>query len=441
VLTYNGSTWSAPHLVDHDLYLKSISCVASGFCAAVDEGGNALTYEHGAWSSPVAIDSGKAPFSVSCASSTFCMAVDSDGNALKFNGTSWSSATPLDPSWLIQSVSCPTSHFCVAVDQDSKVFTYNGTRWSAGSVIETGGNYAIAVSCVSASYCLAVDTGGNSLTYNGRSWSTPQPYDTPNEPWAVSCPSENFCAAVDYSGNASVDDAGRWTNTFLGGGPMVSVSCAAVDSCVAISKAGYAFTEGLPATTTSLTFSTSSASYGDEGAEALRVAVSAGSGTPSGFVGVRAGAAPVCTIALAAGRGSCRLSATGLTAGEDALTASYSGSTQFAGSSVTETLRIARASTKVDLTLSKTRVAYGHEQAEKLRVTVTPAHAGRPTGRVVVKAGHVRICTITLVAGKGSCTLSATKLNVGTHSLLAGYQQSRDFDASASARHTLKVVT
>jgi hypothetical protein len=82
-LTWNGSSWSAPVLIDPIGYLASVSCPSSSFCVAVDWDGNALTWNGSSWSAPVSIDPNGGGFnSVSCASSSFCVAVDSYGNAV-----------------------------------------------------------------------------------------------------------------------------------------------------------------------------------------------------------------------------------------------------------------------------------------------------------------------------------------------------------------------
>ena len=55
-------------------------------------------------------------------------------------------------------------------------------------------------------------------------------------------------------------------------------------------------------------------------------------GTPAAKVTVKAGKAAVCVITLASGKGSCKLTATRLRVGGHALTAAYSGSTDFTSS-------------------------------------------------------------------------------------------------------------
>ena len=69
-----------------------VSCPASNFCAAVDGGdGNVITFNGSTWSAPVNIDSQAAKsvsgpvliflMSVSCPAAMFCVAGDSIGNA------------------------------------------------------------------------------------------------------------------------------------------------------------------------------------------------------------------------------------------------------------------------------------------------------------------------------------------------------------------------
>jgi len=51
------------------------------------------------------------------------------------------------------------------------------------------------------------------------------------------------------------------------------------------------------------------------------------------------------------------------------------------------------------------------------------------------------LCTIELSSGKGSCKLSAKKLNAGTYEVLATYAGSANFYGSASAKETFTVAT
>lgn len=97
-------------------------------------------------------------------------------------------------------------------------------------------------------------------------------------------------------------------------------------------------------------------------------------------------------------------------------------------------------STKTSLGLSAGTVKYGHEQAEHLTVSVTPADAGPATGTVTVAAGKTVLCTLKLSSGHASCTLAARKLKAGRYHVTAAYAGAPYFAKSASAAKPLKVT-
>jgi hypothetical protein len=195
-------------------------------------------------------------------------------------------------------------------------------------------------------------------------------------------------------------------------------------------------------TTTALSLSADALAYGDEQSERVTITVTSEyAGEPTGTVTVKSGTRRVCVVTITAGKGACALAASALEAGTAELSASYAGNGGFApSSSASRTLAVAKADPAVAVTMSVVRVVYGREQSERLSVKVTPDHAGTPTGRVTVKSGSATICVITLVAGKGSCALSARSLKVGAHALVMAYSGSADFTSSVSARRTLTVV-
>jgi hypothetical protein len=96
--------------------------------------------------------------------------------------------------------------------------------------------------------------------------------------------------------------------------------------------------------------------------------------------------------------------------------------------------------TSTAMSLSTNKVTYGHEQSERISVTVRARYSGTPAGTVTVKAGGT-ICSITLASGKGSCKLAARQLRPGTYHLIASYPGNHDFLGSASARKTLTVAS
>jgi hypothetical protein len=75
-----------------------------------------------------------------------------------------------------------------------------------------------------------------------------------------------------------------------------------------------------------------------------------------------------------------------------------------------------------------------------LSVQVTVATGASPTGQVAINAGTTGICAITLANGKGSCTLTASKLTVGTHQLTATYNGDGTHARSTSPKKILTVT-
>jgi hypothetical protein len=97
--------------------------------------------------------------------------------------------------------------------------------------------------------------------------------------------------------------------------------------------------------------------------------------------------------------------------------------------------------TVIKLALSTGTVRVGHEQAEKISVSVTAANGRRPPGKVTVTAGRATLCVITLSAGAGSCRLGASKLRPGNYTVAAVYDGSHDYQGSNVAKKPLKVTT
>ena len=125
-------------------------------------------------------------------------------------------------------------------------------------------------------------------------------------------------------------------------------------------------------------------------------------------------------------------------AGTCTIDANQAGNTNYgAAAQVTQSFPVHPATTTTTLNV-RTPLTYGDEGSATFHVTVT-APGLTPTGTVAIKNGPTALCTITLSSGKGSCTLSATKLAVGTYGLVAAYGGSTDFHGSASVKETLTV--
>ncbi len=241
-LTYNGSSWSAPDMVNEgDLF--AVSCPSATFCVAAGSGGVESTWNGSSWSGPGPVGSDTYDLiSVSCTSSRFCVAVDDNGGVDSWNGSAWTGPTAIDPGVQLDSVDCTSPAFCVAADHQGNVFFYEGTNWTGADDID--GNAAInSVSCTSTTFCVAVDAQGNALTYGGSSWSTL--IIDPVSIYSVSCATSTFCMAVDANGYALNYDGTSWSDNEVDPAlSLYSVDCPTTSFCAAVDLEGNALTYG-----------------------------------------------------------------------------------------------------------------------------------------------------------------------------------------------------
>jgi hypothetical protein len=393
------------------------------------------------------------------------------------------------------SVSCTSAGNCSAGGyysdssgfHEAFVVTETAGIWGTALQVPLGtetGSQITSVSCTSAGNCGAgggyvqlADVGDQAfvLSETHGTWHTPHLVGPVNENVpadaeisAVSCPAAGDCAAVGFTFTGSNKDhlfvvgetGGIWGAAqnipglvTLGGngfGEINTLSCTAPNACAAggfypfaiADTQAFVVTETpVVPTTTAVALSNAKVAFGDEEAEHVKVTVSAKAGTPTGSVTVTAGAAAICKITLKAGTGSCALPAVRFAPGPVKVAASYGGAPGFGRSATAaKTVTITKAGTKTTLTLSAATVRFGHEQAERLTVTVAPRYAGTPGGRVMIKAGTATVCDIALKSGRGTCALTAKKLPVGTYHLVATYAGNADFTTSVSVRKTLTVT-
>jgi hypothetical protein len=212
------------------------------------------------------------------------------------------------------------------------------------------------------------------------------------------------------------------------------------------------FTVTKASTTTAVTLSSAKVTFGHEQVtatgqpEKLTIKVTGSGGAPSGTVTIKDNGTAIATRALTGGTVTLPLTATQFKPGTHKLTASYGGDSNFASSASTttalNTLVVATEPTTAALALAHTTIKAGHEQTEKLTVTVKPKFTGpAPAGQVTIKAGSMTLCTITtLKNGTGSCTLSASRLKPGTYTLVTTYTGTSPYASSIAPKRTLLVI-
>ncbi|MCL3819872.1 Ig-like domain repeat protein [Aeromicrobium wangtongii] len=140
------------------------------------------------------------------------------------------------------------------------------------------------------------------------------------------------------------------------------------------------------------------------------------------------------TAALSNGTATFALPKT-LTAGSRALTASYSGDANYAASSASTTLTIAKAGVKATAKVTKRPTS---KKKGKATITVKSATSGKPTGKVVVtfKKGKTTK-KVTKWLSNGKAKITVPKLSKGSWKMSVKYNGSTNFAKTA----TKKVAT
>ncbi len=166
---------------------------------------------------------------------------------------------------------------------------------------------------------------------------------------------------------------------------------------------------------------------------AVQVAVTSAGGTPGGIVVVSDSAGGTCGATLAGGVGQCILNPA--VVGTETITATYSGTTNFYGSSDTEAHLVVKATTTTEIVSDAPDPSViGQSVTVTYTVSVAAPGSGTPTGDVQVSDGTGAVCTGTVAAGQCALTPSIA----GPKTLTARYLGDANFVASSgTADHTV----
>jgi uncharacterized repeat protein (TIGR03803 family) len=254
---------------------------------------------------------------------------------------------------------------------------------------------------------------------------------------------EKYCFG---SGNGDTNwDGVQQTGTYSGGilsGSTVFQPTATGDYVFAITCGG---TESALATVhvrlasaTTLKASANPVNAGNS--ETLSVSVSGNGTAPTGVVTLSFNGTTIGTITLSNGSGNFAASTTGLPAGSYAVTASYPGDLQYAGSSANLTITVTGASaTSTTLTATPNPVATG--ATVKLAATVKKTTGtGTPTGNVTFKSGTTTLATVGLSGGVATLSAPTTGYPLGTYPITASYAGDANDVASTSSTVNLVVA-
>ncbi len=183
------------------------------------------------------------------------------------------------------------------------------------------------------------------------------------------------------------------------------------------------FSVGQAATSISASASPSSVGYG--GTAGLSA-----SGLPAdatGSVTFTSGAATLCTATVSSGGASCETAT--LPVGTYPVTATYSGDTDYTGSTATASFSVTRASTSISASASPSSVRYASGTTPTLSASGLPSDAGGSVNFTLTSDGST-LCTASVVSGGASCSAAATA--AGSHAVTATYSGDADYAGSAA---------
>lgn len=183
----------------------------------------------------------------------------------------------------------------------------------------------------------------------------------------------------------------------------------------------------LYATTTTLTSSPNPSTYG-EAVTFTAVVTSTVGAPPDGTVAFKQGATLLGTSLLS--RGSASFTTSEFAVGTKAIKATYSGDSDFAGSTskaLSQAINKATTTTALASSLNPSNTG----QSVTFTATVTPEFAGTPTGKVAFYVGTTLLKTVALSGGAAEFTTS--KLASGSHTITATYDGSTDYTGSSGS--------
>ncbi len=185
------------------------------------------------------------------------------------------------------------------------------------------------------------------------------------------------------------------------------------------------------ATTTSVSSSVNPSVFGQSVTFSAAVAVVApGAGTPTGTVIFTVDGNPLGSPAAVDGAGNATSDPIdSLSVGPHTVDATYSGDTNFTGSSDSLTQTVNKAATSTAVTSSVNPSVFGQGVTFDATVTVTAPGAGTPSGTVSFFDGATLLSTQPLVGvpGSGTASFSTGALSVGTHAISAVYSGDGNF--------------
>jgi hypothetical protein len=178
----------------------------------------------------------------------------------------------------------------------------------------------------------------------------------------------------------------------------------------------------------------------------VKVTVTGSGATPSGTVTLSGGGYTTTATALSGGIATIVIPANSLSAGNDTLTASYSGDANYAPATggATGTAPVTVSATPLASTVTVTPAATTLDSGSTLSVPVAVTGAGvTPTGTVTLSGGGYTSTAQTLVGGAYTFIIPANSLSAGADTLTASYSGDTNYVSSTgtTSGSTSPIVT
>ncbi len=198
----------------------------------------------------------------------------------------------------------------------------------------------------------------------------------------------------------------------------------------------------LVTTSTTISSSTQTTTFGTVVTFTAHVAAVGGTGTPTGSVQFfNNGSTTPLGTGTVDSSGDATLNTAALPIDTNHITADYTGDAGFAPSTTTAaaTVTVSKALTATALTVVPTTSVFGQSVALKATVTSTTSGLGTPTGTVEFLNGTTEIETVRMDS-TGVATLNTSSLPVGSDVISAIYESDDTFAASTSPNVTATVT-
>ncbi len=237
------------------------------------------------------------------------------------------------------------------------------------------------------------------------------------------------------------------TNLPVGTDAITAVYATTTDFAASTSSPVNQTVEPLPATTTTVTSSTSGNSVFGQSVTFTAIVTPTSTTPPTGTVTFKDGSTTLGTGTLATVSGVKKATFTTSTLGvaTHSITAVYGGDGNNAPStSVATTQTVNKANTTTTVTSSTSgNSVFGQSVTFTATVSVTAPGAGTPSGTVTFKDGSTTLGTgtLTTVSGAKTATFTTSALTVGSHPVTAAYGGATDFAGSTSIALTQAVAT